>query len=369
MEGMPYHIQSPFYVKYGDNVHLGENFLANYNAILQDEAEINIGDNVMLASNAILATSPHTIDEEIRNIRGINEYLFNVQKQALPIRLGNNVWICANVTILSGVTIGDNSIIGAGSVVINDIPPNVFACGRPCRVIQKLDSKDCMEDAFMRGGKTMTEFQRMSSGCYVNTMCKSILMQMIIGYQLVRKLNRVKVTCVDKRSLILKRLFGSVGFSCQVGESLSVEYGKNIHVGNNFTAGDRLVLQDGAPIHFGDNVVIGSDVVITTILHSFSAEQRKVQWISQRFPRKHKGLFIYAKPITLGNHVQIGANATICAGVTIGENAVIDAGSVVTRDIPPNVFASGRPCRVIRKLDSKDCLEDAFIREGRQDDD
>ena len=196
----------------------------------------------------------------------------------------------------------------------------------------------------------MTEFDRMTAGYYVNTMCKSILLQMARGYILARRLNCISLSQQSKRERIARRLFGSVGKSCCIGSSLSIEYGKNVHLGNNFSAGEKIVIQDGAPIHIGNNVSIESNVVITTVVHSLCAEQRQVQWIPQRFPRKHKGLFIYNKPITIGNHVQIGAGATVCAGITIGDGAVIGAGSVITRDIPSGVLAHGAPCRAVRSI-------------------
>ncbi|MCH5191360.1 MAG: sugar O-acetyltransferase [Oscillospiraceae bacterium] len=210
----------------------------------------------------------------------------------------------------------------------------------------------------------MTEFKRMTAGYYVNTMCKSILLQMARGYILARWLNRTSLSQKSKRNHIAKWLFGSVGKSCCIGSSLSIEYGKNVHIGNNFSAGENLVIQDGAPINIGNDVSIESNVVITTVLHSLCAKQRKVQWIPQRFPRKHKGLFIYNKPITIGNHVQIGVGATICAGVTIGDGTVIGARSVVTRDIPPNVLAYGVPCRVIRPITEADRVSHEELFDG-----
>lgn len=98
-----------------------------------DEAPITIGDNVFIAPNVSFYTAGHPSDVERRN-----EWL----EYAWPITVGNNVWICGGVTITPGVTIGDNSIIAAGSVVTNDIPSNVIAGGNPCRVIRTITEKD-----------------------------------------------------------------------------------------------------------------------------------------------------------------------------------------------------------------------------------
>lgn len=126
-------IVSPFLCDYGHNIHVGKNFFANYNCVMLDEAPITIGDNVLIAPNVGLYTAGHPIDVERRN-----QWL----EYAWPITIGNNVWICGGVTIAPGVTIGDNSIIAAGSVVVGDIPANVIAGGNPCRVIRPVTEAD-----------------------------------------------------------------------------------------------------------------------------------------------------------------------------------------------------------------------------------
>ena len=128
-----FNIVSPFLCDYGHNIHVGENFFANYNCVMLDEAPITIGDNVLIAPNVGLYTAGHPIDVERRN-----QWL----EYAWPITIGNNVWICGGVTIAPGVTIGDNSIIAAGSVVTGDIPANVIAGGNPCRVIRPVTEAD-----------------------------------------------------------------------------------------------------------------------------------------------------------------------------------------------------------------------------------
>lgn len=239
IDGAPYHIQSPLYVECGHNIHAGKNFLSNYNVVLQDEAEIFLGDNIMLASNVVLATNPRSLTDEQRKKRGVDKYLSAQPPRytsAKPIRIGNGVWICANVTVLGGVTIGDHAVIGAGSIVTCDIPPNTFACGDPCRVVREITENDRLEENVIRGGHAMTEFDRMTAGYYVNTMCKSILLQMARGYILARRLNRISMSKQYKRERIAMWLFGNIGKSCCIGSSLSIEYGKNVHIGDNFSA-------------------------------------------------------------------------------------------------------------------------------------
>lgn len=128
--GKEFVIESQFHCDYGYNIHLGENFYANVGCTILDGAEVRFGDNVLLAPNVGIYTAGHPLDIEQR-VAGI-EY-------AYPVAIGNNVWIGADVTILPGVTIGDNTVIGAGSVVTKNIPANVVAVGNPCRVVKKIE--------------------------------------------------------------------------------------------------------------------------------------------------------------------------------------------------------------------------------------
>ncbi len=122
-------IESNFYCDYGYNISVGENFYMNHNGVILDGAKVEFGDNVFIGPNCGFYTAGHPIDYIQRN-KGL-EY-------AKPIKVGNNVWFGGNVVVLPGVTIGDNVVIGAGSVVTKDIPPNVIAHGSPCRVVKEI---------------------------------------------------------------------------------------------------------------------------------------------------------------------------------------------------------------------------------------
>ena len=126
-------VEPPFHCDYGCHISVGENFYANMNCVILDEAKVTFGDNVFIAPSCGFYTAGHPLDVEQRN-RGL-EY-------ARPIRVGNNVWIGAQVCVLPGVTIGDNTVIGAGSVINRDIPANVIAAGNPCRVIREITEED-----------------------------------------------------------------------------------------------------------------------------------------------------------------------------------------------------------------------------------
>lgn len=127
--GENFEIRSPFYCDYGYNIEIGENFFCNFNCIILDGAKVTFGDNVFIGPGCGFYTAGHPLDAQTRN-KGL-EY-------ALPIHIGSNVWFGGNVCVLPGVTIGDNCVIGAGSVVTRDIPSGTAAAGNPCRVLKKL---------------------------------------------------------------------------------------------------------------------------------------------------------------------------------------------------------------------------------------
>lgn len=126
-------IESPFNCDFGYNIIIGDNFYANTNCTILDCAKVTIGNNVLIGPNVSLYTPNHAIDADERKVG---------YERSLPINIGDNVWISGSVTIVPGVTIGDNTIIGAGSVVTKDVPSNVIAAGVPCKVIRSITEKD-----------------------------------------------------------------------------------------------------------------------------------------------------------------------------------------------------------------------------------
>lgn len=124
-------IEQNFWCDYGYNISVGENFYMNHNCVILDCAKVEFGDNVFIGPNCGFYTAGHPLDCEIRN---------QELEYAKPIKVGNNVWFGGNVVVLPGVTIGDNVVIGAGSVVTKDVPSNSVALGNPCTVKKKLDS-------------------------------------------------------------------------------------------------------------------------------------------------------------------------------------------------------------------------------------
>lgn len=122
-------IESPFNCDFGYNIEVGDNFYANHGLVILDGAKVSIGNNCFIGPNCGFFTATHPIDYKQRNL-GL--------EKALPIKVGNNVWFGGNVTCLDGVTIGDNVVIGAGSVITRDIPSNVLCYGSPCKVIKNI---------------------------------------------------------------------------------------------------------------------------------------------------------------------------------------------------------------------------------------
>lgn len=152
-------------------------------------------------------------------------------------------------------------------------------------------------------------------------------------------------TDTKKRTEILRELLGSVGENVAIDTPFHCDYGKNIFVGNDVIINMNCTFVDNKPIRIGDRVLIASNVQIYTSSHPVLPNERLVpDW-------KERGTAFfttYARPIRIENNVWIGGGCILLPGVTIGENSVIGAGSVVNRSIPSNCVAAGNPCRVIR---------------------
>ena len=128
------YIEPPFHANWaGKHVHFGKGVYANFNLTCIDDTHIYVGDYTMIAPNVILATATHPILPKLRE----ETYQYN-----MPIHIGRNCWLGAGVIVLPGVTIGDNTVVGAGSLVNKDLPANVVAVGNPCRVMRPISERD-----------------------------------------------------------------------------------------------------------------------------------------------------------------------------------------------------------------------------------
>lgn len=154
---------------------------------------------------------------------------------------------------------------------------------------------------------------------------------------LMKEFNDSRDNEPDLRTGILKKLIGSAGNELWIEPPFYCDYGSNIRVGDKVFFNFNCVVLDVMPVTIGSNVLFGPNVQIYTATHPLEWEVR-AKWLE------------FAKPITIGSDVWVGGGAIINPGISIGDRTVIGAGSVVTKDIPSDVFAAGNPCRVIRSL-------------------
>lgn len=135
------YVEPPLHANWGCHTHMGKNVYVNFNLTLVDDTDIYIGEYTMIGPNVTLAAAGHPVLPDLRE----KGYQYN-----LPVHIGRNVWLGAGVIVLPGISIGNNSVVGAGSVVTKDIPENVVAVGNPCRVLREIGEKD---RAFYRPGR------------------------------------------------------------------------------------------------------------------------------------------------------------------------------------------------------------------------
>lgn len=155
----------------------------------------------------------------------------------------------------------------------------------------------------------------------------------------------------EKRNAILKELFGTIGSNVAIDTPFHCDYGKNIHIGSNVIINMNCTFVDNKPISIGNNVLIASNVQIYTASHPVLPQER----LEPDWEEKKTTFFrTYALPVEIKDNVWIGGGCIILPGVTIGENSVIGAGSIVTKSIPANCVAVGNPCRVVRTFDPKE---------------
>ncbi|MBD8069106.1 sugar O-acetyltransferase [Bacillus sp. PS06] len=158
----------------------------------------------------------------------------------------------------------------------------------------------------------------------------------IRAHKFVQAFNNCPIEDSTKKEYIIKELFGSAGVSPSIEHNFHCDLGYNIHVGDNFYAGYNCTILDMAEVRIGDNCMIGPNVGLYTAGHSIEPKGRNKSG--------------YAIPINIGNDVWIGGSCVILPGVTIGDNSIIAAGSVVTKDVPSNVIVAGNPAKMIKNI-------------------
>lgn len=182
----------------------------------------------------------------------------------------------------------------------------------------------------------MTEKEKMLAGKLYDSSDKQLVDELIKAKKLCNQYNNLDVEDIEKGNKIIKQLFSKTGKNFMIMPNFYCDYGFNIEIGENFYSNHNLVILDANKVTFGNNVKIGPNCGFYTSGHPMDKETRRT--------------VEFAKPIKIGNDVWIGGNVCVMPGVTIGDNAVIGAGSVVTKDIPSNVVAVGNPCKVIKEI-------------------
>ncbi|MBB6370304.1 sugar O-acetyltransferase [Chryseobacterium shigense] len=185
----------------------------------------------------------------------------------------------------------------------------------------------------------MTEKEKCEAGLLYNANYdEQLINERIACKDLCLEYNQLKNSDAQRRSTLIRKILGSTKENICIEPSFWCDYGYNIEAGENFYANHNLVILDCAKVKFGDNVFIGPNCSFYTAGHPLDVKQR------------NEGLE-YARPITVGDNVWLGGNVVVLPGVTIGNNTVIGAGSVVTKDIPDHVVAVGNPCKVIKNIE------------------
>jgi maltose O-acetyltransferase len=175
-----------------------------------------------------------------------------------------------------------------------------------------------------------TEKEKMLAGALYDPLDQQLSDERLKARLLIKALNDSREDQTDERNRILKELIPN--FYC--------DYGSNMMVGEKVFFNFNCVVLDVAQVTIGNRTLFGPNVQVYTATHPLNYKERA------------SGLEL-GKPIVIGNDVWVGGSVVICPGVTIGDRSVIGAGSVVTKDIPPDVFAAGNPCRVIRQLEQE----------------
>lgn len=171
-------------------------------------------------------------------------------------------------------------------------------------------------------------------------------------HNLCSEYNRTFEDETEKRAGLVREIFGAFGEGSFVQGPIQIHYGVHTKIGKRFFGNFNLTIQDDGEVTIGDDCNFGPNVTIVTPVHPLIAEERRFVTTEAG---EHKR-FCWAKPVHIGSNCWFGANVVICPGVTVGDGCVIGAGAVVTRDIPPNSFAAGVPCRVIREIGETDSL-------------
>lgn len=392
----------------GSNIHFGANDIISYWGVFLDEEQIELGNNVLIGPNCrLLASSkflPDSISEQdiekmelitknlqVQEIKAykqgdknnkserdlefyFNTYLNMSSEQALKasaqssntenkstkanICIKDSVWIGANTTIAAGVTIGKNTIVGTHSLVLNDLPDNVIAFGRPCKIYRQITEADQQSYGHPFAGEELEKFIQENE-------IKQIQSDRIIKYQglpldngsigmnhliftplpdsfipttasYYEDLYKVQDNIQDKnqqyeqRAQVLAKYIGSCGTNLKYEADTLIVLFNNIHIGDQVELGKNLVLLSEDQIKIGNNVKIGEETFLITGIHPLDSIRRNTT-------------LEFCGPITIEDNVVIGDRVVITPNVTIGKNSIIASNSIVKKSVAPNSYVGGIP--------------------------
>ena len=304
-----FYINKKFNCNFGKNIYIGDNFYSSFNLIIIDENLVTFGNNIYLGPNCTFDTLiiPIETNKRKKRLLSTNE-----------IKIGNNIYFEGSIKISSGVTIGDNVIIKAGTIINEDIPNNSLVGGNPYKIIQsnisfnfknyiqQIIKKELTEEIYLNSKKTCNEFN--------NSIFENFE---IINHK-------------------ISNLFKSYK-SLYLTQNAYIKNGNNSSVGEVFYTNYNFVLLDFAEFIAGNNVFFAPNCTVNSNIIEFDESKKEFS--------------IKPKPIKIGDNVWIASNVYIKGGVTIGNNATIGAGSVVDSNIPENCVVLGNPAKVFRKFD------------------
>ena len=184
---------------------------------------------------------------------------------------------------------------------------------------------------------TLSEVEKLDAGLEYCFFDKDVVARKERALQLCREFNSIDPNNFAEQEKTIKDLFGSTGEHVYIQPNFNCDYGKNIHVGEDFLANYNVTILDIARVTFGDYCLVGPNTLITTVGHPI-------------LPLGRRKKLANSKPVVIGNDVWIGGNCTILPGVTIGNNVIIAAGSVVTKDIADNTVVAGVPAKPIKTI-------------------
>ncbi len=325
----------PVYCDLGCNVEIEEHAIINAGCILLDIGRIRIGSHSIIGPGCRICTPHHPLDATVR--RSGKQY-------SSAVVIGDDCWLGSSVTVCPGVSIGDRSVIAAGSVVISNIPPDSLAAGNPARVIRSLKDgpitsgpeRTALARAHTLSSLSLDNFARMRLGLPYDARDSVCQTRRALAARHCARLRETVPGDAAYRA-IMKELVPLMDPTACVLSPVHLDFGTGLAMGEHSFINTGATILDNARVRLAAHVLLGPRCHIATPFHPLDAAKRAV------------GL-VCAAPVTIEEDCWLGAGVIVCPGVTVGARSVIGAGSVVTRNIPPDSLACGQPAVVKRTL-------------------